>query len=401
MSADPRPRLLVVASTYPRDESDPAPRFVHELARRLASRWQVRVLCPGARGAPSRTWMDGVEIVRFRYAPNDWQRLGEAGGILPGLRRHPWAWLLLPSFLAGQLGALLLHALLWRPRIIHAHWLLPQGVLALLAARLCRVRLVATAHGSDVFALRGFPWSALRRLVLHRAEAVTAVGEPLAQRLRKEGPRASVEVLPMGTDLEGCFRPGERQRDPDRLLFVGRLVREKGADRLVEALPETLKRRRGIRLHLLGDGPDRAALGRRVTELGLDDAVVFEGAQPQSMVAEALRSAALLVLPGHADPDRPEGLGLVAIEALGCGCPVLSGPNPALAAALPSGAPVRFLAESDVASLAVTILDILEAPCARVDDGAWRKELLARFGWESMAARHLALFDRVLVGSTQ
>src|SRR5690606_9209651 len=68
MSVASRPVLLVLASTYPRWPGDPEPGFVHELSRRLTDRFRVIALCPHAPGARTAERMDGVEVVRYRYA---------------------------------------------------------------------------------------------------------------------------------------------------------------------------------------------------------------------------------------------------------------------------------------------------------------------------------------------
>ena len=76
-----RPRLLVLTSTYPRWAGDPEPGFVHELSRRLTDKFQVTVLCPHACGALPKEQLDGVKVIRYRYAPERWERLVNNGGI--------------------------------------------------------------------------------------------------------------------------------------------------------------------------------------------------------------------------------------------------------------------------------------------------------------------------------
>src|SRR5690606_34159902 len=92
-----RPNLMVLASTYPRWAGDPEPSFVHELARRLTDRFNVTVLCPHAPGTASSEAMDGVQIIRYRYAPSAWETLVNDGGIVANLRRTKWKALLLPG----------------------------------------------------------------------------------------------------------------------------------------------------------------------------------------------------------------------------------------------------------------------------------------------------------------
>src|SRR3546814_343096 len=92
-----RPRLLITAPTYPRWPGDPEPAFVHELARRLIDRFEVTVLCPHAKGAAPEEILDGVRVVRYRYAPEHFEVLVNDGGIVTNLRHSPWKWLLVRS----------------------------------------------------------------------------------------------------------------------------------------------------------------------------------------------------------------------------------------------------------------------------------------------------------------
>jgi hypothetical protein len=142
-----RPKLLVLASTYPRWAGDHEPGFVHELACRLLDQFDVLVLTSHAPGASTHEWFDGVEVVRYRYAPRRWETLVYGGGIAMHLRHSPWKWLLVPGFIIGQAVAAAHIARRHRIALVHAHWLLPQGAVAWLLWRLHRVpRYVITSH---------------------------------------------------------------------------------------------------------------------------------------------------------------------------------------------------------------------------------------------------------------
>src|SRR5690606_6282774 len=91
------PTLLVLTSTYPRWAGDPEPGFVHELAKRLTDRFRVIVLGPHAPGAKTAEVLDGVEVIRYRYAPERMETLVNDGGIITNLRRSRWKYLLVPG----------------------------------------------------------------------------------------------------------------------------------------------------------------------------------------------------------------------------------------------------------------------------------------------------------------
>lgn len=125
-----RRTILVLASTYPRWVSDPEPGFVHELSKRLSLEQRVIVLCPHAAGASRTEVLDGVEVVRYRYAPEKWEVLVNNGGIVNNLRRSPLMVLLLPGFIFFQFWTAMRLARTHQIDVVHAHWLIPQGVIA-------------------------------------------------------------------------------------------------------------------------------------------------------------------------------------------------------------------------------------------------------------------------------
>ncbi|MGD8842897.1 MAG: glycosyltransferase, partial [Gammaproteobacteria bacterium] len=171
-----RPRLLVLASTYPRWAGDHEPGFVHELARRLLDRFEVLVLTSRAPGASEHEWLDGVEVFRYRYAPRRWETLVYGGGIAMHLRNSPWKWLLVPGFILGQAVAVARITRRHRIALVHAHWLLPQGAVAWLLWRLQRVpRYVVTSHGGDLYGFHGRLAQSLKRRVAQDAAAMTVV----------------------------------------------------------------------------------------------------------------------------------------------------------------------------------------------------------------------------------
>lgn len=322
------PRLLVLASTYPRWSNDPEPGFVHELAKRLTDRFHVRVLCPHAPGAAERETLDGVEVVRYRYAPAGYETLVSDGGIMTNLKRHPWKRLLVIPFLVGLGWRTWREMRRWKPDVIHAHWLIPQGLTAALLKLAFRDAppYIVTSHGADLFALRAPVLQALKRFTARRASALTVVSQVMKDHLVDMGvPSEKISVQPMGVDLRQRFTPDENiPRSTEEILFVGRLVEKKGLPCLIAAMPDILKRFPRAYLSIAGFGPDEQACREQARQLGISDKVHFLGALPQAELPALYRRAALFVAPfTKAKSGDQEGLGLVLVEALGCGCPVV------------------------------------------------------------------------------
>lgn len=387
-------RLCVLTTTYPRDELDSCPPFVYELCRQLAADFHVTVIAPAVEGAISGQWQ-GVQVIRYRYAPRRFQTLAAGGGILPNLRRAPWQLIWLPGLILAQALTL------WRHRqdfdLIHAHWLVPQGALAVAIAGSRPV--VCTAHGADVLALRGALWNALRRWVMGRSALTLAVSPALQETLQSQaGKRVELRTLSMGLDLQR-FAPSLAAgvTTPERLLFVGRLVPKKGLAELLHSLALLVEKRPQIMLDVAGDGPERSRLQSLVSELGLDGRVRFLGGVAPLHLPALYVGAAAVALPfvQAADGDA-EGLGLTLLEALACGCKVVAGQVPAQQTLLQGLPGLWVCAAADSAALAANLADALDTPADPQQLRAARQELLEDYGWPAIAAAHAVLFKRVL-----
>lgn len=383
-----RRRILVLTSTFPRWQDDAEPAFVFDLCRRLAAEHDVSVLAPHTAGAERQEFFGGVKVMRYRYAPAAWEKLAYDGGILANLRRNWWLHLLLPVFFLTQFLAVIRSLRRLEPDAVHAHWIVPQGIILAAALPFCRKkpRSVCTAHGSDVLTLHGRIWPGLRRWVALRCDHIIAVSGPLRDRLLADGcPHNKIGVIPMGVDLAATFVPSEQARSRGEILFVGRLVRDKGADVLLRAMPAILERHSGVKLTMVGDGPEKTVLHNVAHSLGIDGQVYFAGALSNAKLPEYYRRAALLV-----QPSREEGFGLVVVEALGCGCPVVASDLPALRDLIVEGETGRFFRCNDAEDLARMVNDILcdpEGAKMMADQG--RRFVLLRYDWKCAAHSYL------------
>lgn len=357
--------LLVLASTYPRWSGDPEPGFVHELCRRLTASFNVIALVPNAPGADPSCMFDGVEVVRYRYAPRRLETLVNHGGIATNLRRSRWKWLLVPGFLLGQYVAairLLKHR---RVDVIHAHWLLPQGLIARRLKRDTGVPYLVTSHGGDLFGLSGRTLTVLKRRVAASSSAMTVVSSAMRVEAARQGLEPTqMSVLPMGVDM--CERfvvdPAIR-RNPNELLFVGRLVPKKGLCHLLDAMPAVLAKNPRAVLTIAGFGPEEAALKAQAKRLGIESRMNFLGAMSQVLLPTLYRRASLFVAPFVQDASgNQEGLPVVLMEAIGCGCPVLVGNVAGIHDLLGDALADVCVQPEDTDALANAIVDALDNP---------------------------------------
>jgi glycosyltransferase involved in cell wall biosynthesis len=396
----PKLRLLVLASTYPRWAGDPEPGFVHELSKRLTSTFDVTVLCPHAPGARPLEHLDGVDVVRYRYAPARWETLVNDGGIVTNLKRAPWKWLLVPGFILFQAW--------WARRlvrhlhidVVHAHWLIPQGVMAATLRNTSARPLpyVVTSHGADLYALRARLLQRLKQWVLSGAVHATVVSSAMKQMVAEMGMVTDkVTVLPMGVDVSQRFVPDDAvARERDEVLFVGRLVEKKGVAHLIRAWPAVLAGRPSATLTIAGFGPDESHLRRLVHELGISSSVRFLGALPQSQLPALYRRAALFVAPFvKARSGDQDGLPVALMEAMACNCPILVGDVPGLHDLLGEHAQQVLMDPHNEPALARRIIERLSFPLVQVPGVAeMSAHVRARFDWDRIAAEYARLLEQ-------
>ncbi|MBI4808471.1 MAG: glycosyltransferase [Nitrosomonadales bacterium] len=378
----------MLTSTFPRWEGDSEPPFVFELCRRLGADFDILVLAPHAPGAKTRETMSGLTVVRFRYFFEWGELLTNRGGIMANLRRHPLVYLLVPFFMMAQLLAV---ARLLRKEtidLIHAHWLIPQGLLAVLARALSRSKsdILCTSHGSDISALPGSVFSALQRFTLRHADAITVVSKAMRQLVRDIGALPEkISVLPMGIDARNLFVPDKAAcRSRNEILFVGRLVPEKGVELLVRSLPAVIAKSPETILTVIGQGPTEIYLRQLCSELGIAHKVGFEGAVRNELLPDYFRRTALFVLPSHA-----EGFGLVCAEAMACECAVVAADLPALREMVSDHETGLLFSDNDMLALTKCVLDLLADDELRERLGkAGRARILTHYDWEVIAQRY-------------
>ncbi len=224
-----------------------------------------------------------------------------------------------------------------RPDIIHAHdWLTAYAGICLKHA--LKVPLIATIHATE-HGRRGGIWTSEQREIhewewrlTYEAWKVVVCSKFMLDEVRRVFglPMDKIVVIPNGIDVKDVERRAERasggrprctsSHDEKVILFVGRLVYEKGPDLLVEAM-RILLNERGIcdvRLVIVGDGPMREYLADLVRRYGIEHKVCFTGRVSDDTLYQLIRSAYVCVF-----PSRYEPFGIVALEAMALSVPVI------------------------------------------------------------------------------
>lgn len=393
-------RILVMASNFPRWAGDSWSPFILYQAEGMARLGhEVHVLAPHAPGAAPRERFGAVEVHRFRYAPARWETLAYGGGILQNLRRNPFAWALVPVFLLAELLAM--RRIVRRERIdlIHAHWFIPQGLVAVLGTFAGARPIVMTAHAGDVFATRDWLRRRLLRHAATRTQAATAVSGPLARAFEGlTGIRP--DIIPMGVDV-ARFRPAHRddrgQTGP-HILSVGRLAAKKGLHHLIDALAELSARFPDARLTIVGDGPIRDELAAQAERLGLSGRVTFLGMIPNADLPGLFARADLFAVPSIIDQtgDR-EGLPVSILEAAASGVPVVASDVGGISDFVEDGVTGLLVPPGDPSALAGAMARLLgDRDLSRDIATRARTRVEGGFTWDSVSARFDAIYGRLL-----
>lgn len=313
-------KLLVTASTFPRWEGDTEPRFVLDLSSHMTDEFDVTVLVPASPGAKDTEVMDGVKVIRYHYFPiHKWETLCYPGAIVPRIKEKKVRILLVPFLFIS------LHLKLWRilPEydIVHAHWLIPQGIVQ----SFFKKPYIVTGHGGDVTSLNKGIIKKLKVRCLKKASHVTVVSNYLKERVEELANYEIEEpsVISMGVDtskfgkqyrVENYFNQGDKKV----VLFVGRLAEKKGVTYLIEAMKSV-----DAILVIVGDGPLHDKLVEQAKEQG--NKIRFVGSKTHEELKTIYASADIFVAPSIVAKDGDqEGLGLVMLEAMASGLPVVA-----------------------------------------------------------------------------
>lgn len=276
-------------------------------------------------------------------------------GLLPNLKKYGMLLYQVIKFLCTT-----------RFNVIHVHYFFPTGLLVAPFAALAGTPIVYTAHGGDVrFGIKNKITRIISRFLLTRAKSVIAVSTALAESIVEsfQLDRNKLLVASCGVDLD-VFFPRDKQscrKDlglPEQkqiLLYIGNLVPIKGLDNLVSAfsqvkqvLPETV-------LVFVGEGPQLEALQQQAQQHGLANDCYWFPPVEHANVPQYMSAADLFVL-----PSSHEGFGLVALEALACGVPVIATAVGGIPEIVADGQTGLLVPPHDTRSLADAITTLLQ-----------------------------------------
>lgn len=398
-------RILMLASSIPKWPGETTAPFIEEIAAGAAARGHaVTLLAPWRPDLRRQPIERGVELRFFRYAPhpalNIW---GYAQSLVSDTRLKRRTLAAAPFALLASLGAVAGALRAARAAgqpfdLVQAHWVLPNGPPAALAALVGRTPLVVSLHGSDIYlAERHWSMALAAAMAFRSAAAITACSGDLRERgLRLGAPSGRSRVIPYGVNIRQ-FRPDDNARAAVRselgmaegaplVLGLGRLVAKKGFGVLIEAWPQILAARPDARLAIVGYGDMRAQLEAQAERLGVAGSVRFAGQLERARAAAYMAAADVFALP--IVRDGVDGLPNVLLEAMGAGRAVVASRVAGVPDVVDDGVHGLTVPERDPQALAAAICRLLADPALAARLGAAARARVEReLTWERTAER--------------
>lgn len=358
---------LVVTSTFPQHPGDHRGVFI-------LRRWEAEAAAGEAVTilAPRTAWTAGelataLDVRRFAYAPRRLSTLTGRFGILENLRERPLRALLIPAYMAALDLALRRAIADLAPRRLVAHFLLPSAAAVMRLSQRTGIPCEVFGHGTDVDLVLRLP-PRLRARLRAGLLAASRVALPSHEKRRRLALGLGLAATPdhfvvdAMTETVGARRPVIADEARAGVLYVGRLIRQKGVDDLLRAV--ALLPRPPV-IDVAGDGPERGRLGRLAAVLGLD--VRFHGFVDPGARDDLYRRAAVLCV-----PSRPlasglsEGSPLVICEARAHGLPVVAAAVGGIPELCRGDAGATLVPPADPAALARALGERLQAPAEGV-----------------------------------
>lgn len=381
-------RILIVNYEYP-PLGGGGGVATRDIAEALAAAHDVTVLTSGARDLPPQEIVNGVSVIR---APV-WGRNARATASFASMISF-WP-------IGTRSGRELVRA---RPfDVVNTWFAIPSGPTGQSLASAAGLPHVLTLAGGDIYDPSKWytpdknpPLGLLVRRLLARADARVAVSTDLARRAATlYKPRGPVEVIPLGMAPPATVTAerAELGLHPDKVYVAaaGRLVRRKNLGMLLDAVAAV--GRPEVEVIVIGNGPELEPLRARAQALGLDGRVHLKG-----FVDEATKYALLSAADLFALPSLHEAFGLVYLEAMHCGLPVIASRPGGQEDYLTDGETGYLVAPDDAPGLRSALTRLIENPDLRARMGAVNRDRARGFSVRAAADRYAALFSRLTAG---
>ena len=386
-------KVLVVGSVYPRfPEDNEVPWLRKSVATLRDAGVEVEVMAPSYKGLKSHT-IDGVPVHRFRYAVKNLEILTHDEGAPTKMAKHPSMQLLaIPYCISGFFKCLWL-AKKKKFDVIHAHWPFPHALIVLGACKLFRIPLVLNFHGAELLLIRKKKWiRPIMKFIIGQANAIFANSRFTASKISALRP-TKIEWSPYGSPLSSGKVPPHARGERYKILFVGRHIERKGIEYLIQAAK--LLDPKKFEVRIVGKGNLTESLKNLAKEIQTEN--VTGPLSPDDLRKEYQESNCF-VLPAIVDSKGDtEGLGVVLIEAMQYGLPVVASNVGGIPDVVVDGETGVLVPEKNPEALAAAFQKLESDPAYETEllKGA-EKRINDCFNWEKIAKKQIAVYEKLI-----
>jgi glycosyltransferase involved in cell wall biosynthesis len=341
---------------------------------------EVAVLTTRYQGLPVDEVDDGIRIHRCLSIRKE------------ASRSNPWEQL---SFLLGACTDGLLFVKKWKPDVLITFFGVPSGPVGLLAKTFFKIPYIVSLRGGDVPGFRPYDFSTyhklispLLRIVWRKADHVVANSEGLKDLAQEFALHVPISVIPNGVDTS-FFQPKDTYTSKPHMLFVGRVVYQKGLDLIIKALSRLLDHE--WEFTIVGDGPKRESLTKLTRSYDIDHRVHFLGWKSRSELRKIYQKANIFVF-----PSRHEGMPNVILEAMASGLATIASKIAGNEELIIHGKTGYLFERNNISALSKNIIRMLEDDKLRREMGiSARKRAVNVFSWENTATQYWNLFNEI------
>ncbi|MGB3907572.1 MAG: glycosyltransferase [Methanomethylovorans sp.] len=400
--------IIILTSSFPRNKDDYKARWILELGQELMKDGLIpSILCPHVKGSKAYETIDGIEIYRFRYAPERYESLGY-GNFLP----HERSCSVIGVLLQYLINSLLMISFLFfmflnlhkltkkkKAKLIFSNWAFPAGLVSAIYRQISGIPSVLKVYGTDLVFLKRFRLRPLAKYILNKHDVTVAISEyTKACALAFDVDPDRVSVLPVGSNYPIKYCPALLEdlkqkwclSDRPTIFTVHRLIPLKGTSFLIKAMSRIASIHPDALLVIGGEGPERHMLESLVKSYHLEHNVLFTGPLPNEELPLLYEACDVYVIPSITDKwGNAEGLGMPALEAMSYGKPVVGFDSGGPGLTITDGSNGFKVPEKDWEAMADRIILLLSDPVLRTKVGANGRSMFDKYRWANVSRLYM------------
>jgi glycosyltransferase involved in cell wall biosynthesis len=392
-------KIGVITSAYPEFEDDPHGIFVHRLMKEIVKKGHdVQVLAPYT-GGEIKYSLQGVSVERFNYFyPKKFQMLCGRSGMIDNVKE---GYLVKFQVLTFLIFNLINSMKKFRDRdLIHVQWAIPNGLGALILKKIWGIPYINTVFGEEIYLSDRYHFNPILKVLINESEKSIAISsETLKNSLDMGFQEEQFEIVPFGVDIN-FFKNKNVSKDKNKfiILSVGYLIERKGFEYLIKSMKYVVKEA-NVELRIIGSGPMEKKLDNLIRELRLEETVKIRKNVSDEELLELYNLSDLFILPSIIDSQgNTEGLGVVILEAMACGLPVIGsnvGGIPDIIINNETGLLVPPKNEFELSKAIINLISNEDIRKKLAKNGY--NQVIEKFTWEKISESYIKLYEQCII----